>query len=464
MRNPSLVAQVPDFPALDDLGLITDLYELTMLQAYWAEGMRGRAVFSLFFRRLPANRNFILACGQQHAARLITRVRFGRKALDRLAGMGLFQDEFLRHLENFRFSGDVYALSEGTPVFPQEPLLEVEAPVEEAQLLESLLMNFVHLETVLASKAVRVVLAAAGRPVVDFGLRRMHGLDAAMRGVRAYRVAGIEGTSNVLGGLYYGLPIRGTMAHSFIQVYEDEAEAFRAYARLYPGTTLLVDTYDTLEAVDTIIRLAREGGDDFRVGAIRLDSGDLEALARAARGKLDAAGLRDVKIFASGGLDENRIAGLVAAGAPIDAFGVGSALGVAADDPVLDLAYKLTQYEGRPRFKLSPGKAILPGAKQVYRFPGGRKAHYRFDEVTLRQESRRARPLLMPAVREGESVMDRGSLDPGVARQYAAEELKRLPQRLLSLSPSEPAYEVRFSEELQKLRDTVLHLRNGGRG
>jgi nicotinate phosphoribosyltransferase len=374
----------------------------------------------------------------------------------------LFREQFLRHLENFHFSGDVYALPEGTPVFPQEPLLEVEAPVEEAQLLESLLMNFVHLETVLASKAARIVQAAAGRPVVDFGLRRMHGLDAAQRGVRAYRVAGIEGTSNVLGGLRYGLPVRGTMAHSFIQAYEDEAEAFRAYARLYPGTTLLVDTYDTLEAVDKIVRLAREDGDDFRVGAIRLDSGDLDTLARAAREKLDAAGLRDVKIFASGGLDENSIARLMAAGAPVDAFGVGSALGTAADSPVLDLAYKLTQYEGKPRFKLSPGKAILPGAKQVYRFLDGRERRYRFDEVTLRQESRCARPLLMPAVREGESVMDRDSLDPGAARQYVAEELKRFPQRLLSMTPAEPAYEVRFSDELQKLRTAVL--KNVSRG
>jgi nicotinate phosphoribosyltransferase len=448
----------------EDLALITDLYELTMLQAYWAEGMRGRAVFSLFFRNLPVNRNFMLACGQQHAAQLAMRVRFGRHALALLAETGLFRDEFLRHLEDFRFSGDIYAMPEGTPVFPQEPLLEVEAPIHEAQLLESLLMNYVHLETVLASKAVRLVRAAGGRPVVDFGLRRMHGQDAAIRGVRAFCVAGIEGTSHVFGGLRYGLPLRGTMAHSFVQAYENEDEAFRAYARLYPGTTLLVDTYDTLNAVDKIVRLAREEGDRFRIGAIRLDSGDIGALAFAVREKLDAAGLDYVKIFASGGLDEKIIAELLAIGAPVDAFGVGSSLGTAADSPVLDLAYKLTQYGGEPRLKRSPGKAILPGAKQVYRFEDERQGVYQYDEIALRHEKRRARPLLMPAVRAGESVVDYGRLDPHRARRYAQEELSRLPQQLLSLAPAEAGYEIRFSGNLQKLGAAALKSRGGTRG
>lgn len=244
----------------DHLGLLTDRYELSMLQAYWAADMHAEATFSLYFRKMPSARRFMLACGQQHAARLVTQLRYPKVALDQLARLGGFQDGFLRWLEEFRFTGDIVAMPEGTPVFPQEPLLEVTGPIAEAQLLETIIMNLVHLETVLASKAVRMVLAAEGRPVVDFGMRRMHGIDAAVHGVRAYRTAGIAGTSHVLAGLHFGLPVNGTMAHSYIQACEDETAAFKAYADLYPGTTLLVDTYDTLEAVEKIIVLRRQYG------------------------------------------------------------------------------------------------------------------------------------------------------------------------------------------------------------
>ncbi|HZD52360.1 MAG TPA: nicotinate phosphoribosyltransferase, partial [Woeseiaceae bacterium] len=333
----------------DDLGLLTDLYELSMLQAYWTAGMHREATFSLYFRKLPPSRRFMLACGQQHAACLVTELRYPRPALDRLSRLGEFRQEFLRWLEDFRFTGDIVAVPEGTPVFPQEPLLEVTGPIAEAQLLETLIMNLVHLETVLASKAARMVLAAAGRPVLDFGMRRMHGLDAAVHGVRAYRTAGIAGTSHVLAGLHFDLSVRGTMAHSYIQAFEDEAAAFRSYAKLYPGTTLLVDTYDTIQAVEKVIAMHRELGDAFRVGAIRLDSGDMAELAKAARPRLDEAGMTDVRIFASGGLDEHEIACLVASGAPIDAYGVGTSLGTSDDAPSLDLVYKLTSYAGTPR-------------------------------------------------------------------------------------------------------------------
>lgn len=438
------------WPTPDDAALLTDLYELAMLQAYWSEGMDARACFSLHFRELPARRNFMLACGQRHAARIVTGLRFTRAALDALAGVPMFREPFLRWLEGFRFTGDIHALPEGTPVFPHEPLLEVEAPIIEAQLLETLLMNLVHLETVLASKAVRMVIAADGRPVVDFGMRRMHGLDAAVQGVRAYRVAGIDGTSNVFGGLRHGMPLRGTMAHSFVQAHENEEDAFVAYAKLYPGTTLLVDTYDSLAGVECVIRLAREHGDAFDIGAIRLDSGDLAALAHAARGRLDAAGLGQVKIFASGGLDEYRIAELVDAGAPIDAFGVGTALGTAADSPSLDLVYKLTEYDHTPRTKRSPGKAILPGAKQVYRYTGadGRFDH---DEITLRDESRDAEALLQPVLRGGEPV-EGGQPDADATKAHAADQVGRLPDPLRALQAAGRPYPVAFSERLEKLR------------
>jgi nicotinate phosphoribosyltransferase len=437
-----------------DPGLFTDLYEFTMLQAYWAAGLSGPATFSLYFRELPPVRRFMLACGQQYAARLVTELRFPKAALDDLARLGLFRDEFLGWLEDFRFSGDIVAMPEGTPVFPQEPLLEVTAPIAEAQLLETLLMNLVHLETVLASKAARVVLAAHGRPVADFGMRRMHGIDAAVQGVRAYKTAGISGTSNVLGGLRHGLPVRGTMAHSFIQACGNEAAAFRTYADLYPGTTLLLDTADTLRAVDKIVAMKNELGEQFNVGAIRLDSGDLAALSRAARSKLDGAGLNDVQIVVSGGLDEYKIRDLVEAEAPIDAFGVGTALGTSADAPSLDLVYKLTAYNGKPRLKNSPGKQVYPGAKQVWRHydADGRMSG---DELTLREESRDAKPLLVPAVVHGEPV-SAALPDTEAAASYARDEIDKLPEALREIGPGEADYPVTVSPAVLALRDEAL--------
>jgi nicotinate phosphoribosyltransferase len=442
------------WPTVDDLGLFTDRYELSMLQAYWAAGMRQRATFSLYFRKLPAARSFMLACGQQHAAHLVTTLRFPEEALSAIARLGGFRDEFLRWLAEFRFTGDIVALPEGTPVFPQEPLLEVTAPIAEAQLLETLLMNLVHLETVLASKAIRMVLAAEGRPVLDFGMRRMHGIDAAVRGVRAYRTAGIAATSNVLAGLHFGLPVSGTMAHSFIQACGDEAEAFRRYAELYPGTTLLVDTYDTLDAVDKVIELRRELGESFRVGAVRLDSGDIAALAKAARARLDGAGLADVKILASGGLDEHGIAALLAAGAPIDGFGVGTSLGTSADAPYLDLVYKLTSFAGEPRLKESPGKEIWPGAKQVFRRRDG-SGTYSGDELGLRTEQRDGEPLLVPVVARGEPL-DAPTLDLDAAAAHAREAVSRLPAALRALDGPELDYPVSISDGVRAARESAL--------
>ncbi|MGH7557147.1 MAG: nicotinate phosphoribosyltransferase, partial [Gemmatimonadota bacterium] len=296
-------------PWVDDASaaLLTDLYQLTMLQAYWQEGMEEEGVFSLFARRLPRSRNYLLACGLEDVLHYLESMRFTPEALDYLSTFDQFSPEFLKRLERFRFTGEVHAVPEGTPFFANEPILEVIAPITEGQLVETFIMNQVHLQTVLASKAARVVAAARGRAVVDFGLRRMHGTDAGMKAARAFHIAGTDATSNVLAGRVYGLRVTGTMAHSYIQAHDEEMDAFRAFARLYSETTLLVDTYDTLDGARKVVRLAREMGDAFTVRAIRLDSGDLVELATEARRLLDAAGLERVEIFASGGLDEHQV-------------------------------------------------------------------------------------------------------------------------------------------------------------
>jgi nicotinate phosphoribosyltransferase len=427
--------------------LLTDLYEFAMVDAYLAEGLHEEAVFSLFVRRLPARRNYLLACGLEEALTFLEAVRFSPTQLEYLASLGRFSERLLTYLERFRFSGEVSAVPEGTPLFGEEPLLEVVAPLPEAQLVETYLLNQLHLQTLAASKAARVVEAAAGRPVVDFGVRRMHGTDAGLKVARAGYVAGVEGTSNVWAGQRYGLPLSGTMAHSFVQAHDDELEAFRAYVRRFPEATLLVDTYDTLRGVQHVVRLARELGEDFHVRAVRLDSGDLAALARAARWMLDDAGLEPVRILASGNLDEEKVARLVALGAPIDGFGVGTAMGASTDAPSLDMVYKLVAYAGRDRIKRSPGKVLYPGRKQVFRLEE--------DGVALRDvlarhgASHPGRPLLREVMRGGRRL-------PGVSpplsqvRAHARREVERLPARLRILAHAEPPYPVDVSPELEQ--------------
>lgn len=356
-------------------GLFTDLYELTMAQAYLAEGLRGQAVFEVFFRHLPLSRRYAVAAGTDDVLAFLEGLAFDDEDLEAVRQLGGFGPGFLDALSRLRFTGDVWAVPEGTVVFAGEPLMQVVAPIAEAQLVETVVINQIHLQTVLASKAARVVEAAAGRPVIDFGARRAHGTDAALKLARASYLAGVAGTSNVLASHRYGIPAVGTMAHSFVQAFDREEDAFEAFARIYPGTTLLVDTYDTVAGVDLVIALSRRLGQRFRVGGIRLDSGDLAALARAARARLDAAGLTGVRIMASSGLDEHSIGALVAGGAPIDGFGVGTTMAVSHDAPDLDMAYKLVEYQGRGRTKRSPGKVIVPGRKQVLRrIEGGRLA------------------------------------------------------------------------------------------
>ena len=433
-----------------ELLLLTDLYQLTMLQAYWKESMQERATFSLFFRKLPSTRRFMLACGQQHAAALASRLHFSSSALKQLADTGKFDDAFLDWLAGWRFTGDIWTLPEGTPVFQNEPFLEVDAPIAEAQLLESLIMNLVQLETVLASKAVRLVMAARGRPVVDFGMRRMHGVDAAVRGVRAYRAAGLAATSNVLGGLRHDLEINGTMAHSYILAHDSEREAFRAFARHYPDTTLLVDTHDTLKGVRMIIELIEEEP-DLRVSAVRLDSGDLGDLAHRSRALLDEAGFEEIKIVASSGLDEHSIRELVEDGAPIDAFGVGTQMGVSADAPVIDLSYKLVEYAGIPRVKHSTGKVNLPGRKQLYRRRDA-QGRYSGDIIASRDEKiTDGEPMLVPLVQDGkldESFMAMAD----DARERVRSCLEAMPETLTRLDPGESDYPVELSEALSRLQ------------
>jgi nicotinate phosphoribosyltransferase len=432
--------------------LLTDLYALTMLQAYFEERMRDVAVFSLFVRRLPDRRNYLLACGLDDALAFLENLRFDAAALAYLDSLGAFSDRFLRHLEQLRFTGDVYAVPEGTPVFANEPLVEVEAPIDEAQLVEALVMNQVQLQTVLASKAARVVEAAAGRPIVDFGLRRMHGTDAALKAARAFHIAGVESTSNVAAGQAYGLRVAGTLAHSYIQAHDDEAEAFRAFAKLYPETVLLVDTYDTLAGVRKVVDLAKELGPAFRVRGVRLDSGDLGDLAVETRRILDEAGLGRVIIFASGGLNEDEVARLVGLGAPIDGFGVGTDMGVSRDAPSLDIAYKLVEYAGRPRLKLSTGKSLLPGRKQICRVERDGVADH--DVLGRRDDEPCGRPLLQRVMAGGERC-PAGRVTLSDARARARGELNRLPPRIRSLEPASPPYAVELTPGLARERDAL---------
>lgn len=435
-----------------ETAMLVDLYELTMLDAYWREGMTQEAVFSLFFRRLPERRSFALACGVDDVLAYLEELRVHSLHIEYLQSLELLSPEFLEHLATLRFTGSVRAMPEGTPVFPNEPLLEIRAPMLEAQLVETFVINQVHLQTVLASKAARVVLAARGRSVVDFGLRRIHGSDAGLKSARAFYIAGVDATSNVLAGMEYGIPVAGTMAHSYIQAHDSELDAFRAFARAFPETTLLVDTYDTLRGVDQVIALARELGEAFRVRAIRLDSGDLGGLARAARARLDAAGLERVHIFASGGLDEQHIDRLVRSGAPIDAFGVGTSMGVSDDAPTLDMAYKLVEYGGRPRMKTSPGKVSLPGPKQVFRQREGAIATG--DVIALEGERLPGTELLVPMMADGRRLAA-GRTSLVEARERARAGIAALPARLRGLERAEPL-SVTASEELRRTQADIV--------
>jgi nicotinate phosphoribosyltransferase len=349
--------------------LLTDLYQLTMLDAYLREGMHETAVFELFVRKLPPQRHFLVMAGLEQALEWLQTLAFDDAELAWLERQGGFSPQLLAYLRDFRFEGDVHAMPEGSIFFADEPVLRITAPMPQAQYVESRLLNIMHFQPLIASKAARVVAAAAGRKLVDFGMRRAHGAEAALFAARAAYIAGFAGTATAEAGRRFGVPVFGTMAHSFIQAHRSELAAFEAFARARPNRpTLLVDTYDTEAAVAKLIGLAALlAAEGIAIGGVRIDSGDLAAHAKAVRRLLDDAGLRDITVFASGNLDEHRIAQLLAAQAPIDGFGVGTALDTSIDAPALDAVYKLQAYAGVARRKRSEGKATWPGAKQVCR-------------------------------------------------------------------------------------------------
>ncbi len=431
--------------------LLTDFYELTMLQAYFDSKMDGIATFDLFIRHLPPERNYFVACGLEHVLHYLETLAFSSSAIEYLQSLNRFSQPFLERLRSLRFTGSVLAVPEGTVVFPQEPILQVRAPLPEAQLVETFLMNQIQLGTLGASKAARVVHAARGRPVIDFGLRRLHGADAGLKEPRAFYIAGVQATSSVLAGQMYGIPVAGTIAHSYIQSFEDEKEAFRRFLHSFPEAILLVDTYDTVGGVRRVIELSRELGSDFRVHGIRLDSGDLADLARRSRALLDANHLKGVKIFASSSVDEFAIEDLLSAGAPIDGFGVGAHMGVSADAPFLDTAYKLAEYAGEPRMKMSVGKSSFPGRKQVFRQRAGDRALC--DVIALDNEKIDGQALLRPVMLNGRRMSPSEGLD--ICRERCRTDLASLSPELLDLRRSAASYPVHISPELTKLRTSL---------
>jgi len=433
--------------------LLTDLYQLTMLQSYYEHGLEDTAVFEFFSRRLPKRRGFLVAAGLEQVLDYLENLRFSEADLEWVNGSGFFGPEFAGRLADFRFSGDVQAMPEGTLCFPDEPLLRVVAPLPEAQLVESRVVNLLHFQTLIASKAARCVLAAPGKLLVDFGMRRAHGAEAGLLAARANYLAGFDGSATVEAAVRFGVPVFGTMAHSFVEAHDDETRAFEHFAASQPdNVVLLIDTYDTEAGARKVVELAprlRERG--IRVKGVRLDSGDLADHAFKVRRILDEGGCTDVTIFASSSLDEYVLADLSARGAPIDGFGIGTRLDTSKDAPSLDCAYKLIEYAGIPRRKRSEGKATWPGRKQVYR-RYGTDGKLLEDILTLDGDRAGGEPLLRPVMQGGRRIDSPESL--ATIRKRVADGLARLPEALRALKPV-TAYPVRISPALQALTREV---------
>ena len=439
------------------MSLFTDYYELTMCAAYYDNQNFETATFDLFIRRLPENRSYFLFAGLEEALGYLQSIKFTEEHLAYLKAQG-FKEDFLNYLRGFKFTGEVWAVPEGTLVFPNEPLLRVTAPIIEAQLVETFLLNSINLQTMIASKASRVVQAAKGRAVIEFGLRREPGIDAGMKVARSSYIAGCQGTSNVLAGLAYGIPVFGTMAHSFIMSYHKEIDAFRAFTKTFPDkSTLLIDTYDDIAGAEKAAIVAKElEARGIRLSGVRLDSGDLAETSKKVRRILDSRNLRSAKIFASGDLDEYKIAELLAAGAPIDSFGVGTKMGTSADRPYLDGIYKLCETQTpdgkfQPIMKLSKDKNTLPGRKQVYRFTDS-EGNFVKDVIALADEPAVGEPLLVKVMEKGKLTYKLPSL--GEIRAVAAENLRKLPQKYHVLTGA-PAYPVELSSRLSDLTETL---------
>jgi len=433
--------------------LLTDLYQLNMIQAYLDHDETKSAVFELYVRTQPERRGFLLAAGLQQALTFLENLHFSADEIDWLRASGRFRANLIDYLAAFRFSGDVHAMPEGTAFFAGEPILRITAPLPLAQLVETRLMNYLQFQSMIAAKAARMVLAAPGKLLVDFGLRRAHGGEAGLLAARASYIAGFAGTATVLAGKLFGIPIFGTMAHSYVETCDDESLAFENFARARPeNLTLLIDTYDTERAARRIVALAPKlRASEIKINAVRIDSGDLVALSKSVRRILDDGGLGDVAIFASGGLDEDRLAAIIAADAPITGFGIGTSLTTSQDAPVLDCAYKLQDYAGLPRRKQSAGKQTWPGRKQVWRRFGadGRMIG---DVLSLERDEQPGEPLLQPVMKAGRRLAPAPTL--GEIRARAAQQLARLPEPLRRLDPP-TSYPVRVADALRDLAAEV---------
>jgi nicotinate phosphoribosyltransferase len=433
--------------------LLTDFYQLTMLQGYFEQRMDDIAVFELFVRKLPENRGFLLAAGLEQTLDFLEALHFTQDELDWLAGNKLFKPAFLDWLANLKFTGDVHAMPEGTVFFPNEPIIRIAAPLPETQLVESRIINLLHFQTMIASKAVRSVLAAPGKLLVDFGFRRAHGGEAGLLAARASYLAGFNGSATVAAGQQFGIPVYGTMAHSFVQAHRSESDAFEHFAHANPdNVVLLIDTYDTEAGAQKAVELAPKlQARGIKIKGVRLDSGDLNVHAHRVRNILDGGGLHDTTIFASGNVDEYVLERLLAQGAPIDGYGIGTHMDTSADAPYLDCAYKLQEYAGVARRKRSEGKATWPGRKQVYRRfdAGGIMAG---DTITLANAPCEGRPLLAPVMQNGGRVAPCASLDE--IKNYTRSQLDSLPPQLKALRDT-PVYPVQISAELAALARAV---------
>ena len=433
--------------------LLTDLYQLNMLQAYLDHGKTETAVFDFFVRKLPPSRGFLVAAGLDQALDFLENLHFPPEDIAWLRRSGRFSENLLSELETLRFTGDVFAMPEGSVAFPNEPLLRVVAPLPQAQLAETRIINIVHFQTLIASKAARHVLLAPGKKLIDFGLRRAHGAEAGLMAARASYVAGYAGTATMSAGEYYGIPIHGTMAHSFIQAFDDEMAAFEAFAESRPDNlVLLIDTYDTETAARKVVTLARKlATRGVKVSGVRLDSGDLITLSKSVRKILDEGGLQDVTIFASGGIDETELIEFRNAEAPIDGYGIGTSLTTSFDLPALDCAYKLQEYAGTGRRKRSAGKATWPGRKQVWRSYGA-DGRMLGDVLSIENERQRGKPLLQQVMKHGRRIGPAPTLD--AIRERAASDLASLPEPLRRLERG-ANYPVEIGDALLRYTEEV---------
>jgi nicotinate phosphoribosyltransferase len=429
--------------------LLTDLYQLNMIEAYLAYDETKTATFEFFVRKLPARRGFLVAAGLQQALEFLEELRFTADEIDWLQGTGRFSRRLLDYLAALRFSGDVHAMPEGTVFFANEPILRVTAPLPEAQLVEARLVNIVHFQSLIASKAARLVLAAPGKPLVDFGLRRAHGAEAGLMAARASYIAGFAGTATILAGKMFDIPLLGTMAHSYIQAHDDETVAFERFAHARPkDLVFLLDTYDTETAAKKLVALApRLEAAGIIVRGVRLDSGDLIELSKRVRRILDDGNLTDVTIFTSGGLEEDQLMAMAKANAQIDGFGIGTNLTTSSDAPALDCAYKLQEYAGLPRRKHSVGKATWPGRKQVWRRYGS-DGWMTGDTLSVEDDDQLGEALIHPVMRAGKRLTPSPNLTE--IRAHAAREIQRLPEPLRALKPGKK-YPVRLGEALVDL-------------